>query len=394
MNSTTWRNTVDAYLNDNGDEAADALIESSRRGVTDVDIAYLADGLAHSGQVLQRNPRAIDIASTGGPGSLSTLLTPLALHSMGFVVPKLAVPGRPAGAIDSLAQIRGFTARLTFEELTRAIESGRIAHIMADGTFAPADMKLFRRRQDVGAVNVPPLVIASLLAKKVALGISVVGLDVRVFRGGNLGSDTESAREHAKRFNRVAKLLGLTGICFISPQEGVPQPLIGRSESLVALKRILDGAANSWLHDHATTCLLMALRTAAKLDAEHAKVPSLAVLRMSFQTNLQQQGASYDAFEDAARQAELSRRRVLTAPRSCFVEVDLQRLRNAIVESRSGGEFADDVGVELVHRPGSWCEAGAPVARIRCGADAAFDRLADAFAFNPLPTTASVVVED
>jgi len=394
MNTMMWRNVVDAYLRDKGNEAADTLIESSRRPVSDADIAYLAEGLAHSGEVLERTELSVDIASTGGPGSLSTLLTPLALHSMGFVVAKLAVPGRPAGAIDSLAQIAGFKSTLTFEDLKRALAKGGIAHILADGTFAPADIQLFQRRQTAGAVNLPPLVIASLLAKKIALGISIVGLDVRVFQGGNFGSDTQSAREHAKRFNRVATLLGLTSICFISPHDGLPQPFIGRSESLLALKSVLDGTAGPWLHEHATICLLMALRTVAKRGSNVAQVPPLNLLRRSLQTNLEQQGATYDAFEAAARTAESAQRKVLRAPTDCFVELDVQHLRAAIVSSRAAEEFADDIGVTVVRRSGSWCEAGAPVALIRCASAEAFDQVAGAFRFSSLPSTLTLDVQE
>ena len=48
-----------------------------------------------------------DVASTGGPGSLSTLLPPFVLSTLGCNVVKLGVPGRSAGAIDSLATLPG-----------------------------------------------------------------------------------------------------------------------------------------------------------------------------------------------------------------------------------------------------------------------------------------------
>jgi hypothetical protein len=60
--------------------------------------AELATALASSGEVY--DPHCLltaDVASTGGPSSLSTLLCPLFLRVGGLVVPKLGVPGRPAG---------------------------------------------------------------------------------------------------------------------------------------------------------------------------------------------------------------------------------------------------------------------------------------------------------
>ncbi len=58
-----------------------------------------------------------DVASTGGPSSLSTLLSPLFLRAGGAVVPKLGVPGRPAGGIDCLAQIPGYRTELSAQEV-------------------------------------------------------------------------------------------------------------------------------------------------------------------------------------------------------------------------------------------------------------------------------------
>jgi len=52
MNTMMWRNVVDAYLRDKGNEAADTLIESSRRPVSDADIAYLAFDTAILGKLI------------------------------------------------------------------------------------------------------------------------------------------------------------------------------------------------------------------------------------------------------------------------------------------------------------------------------------------------------
>ncbi len=64
--------------------------------------ADLARSVASSGaQISARASFSADVASTGGPTSLSTLICPLFLRAAGAVVPKLGVPGRPAGGIDS-----------------------------------------------------------------------------------------------------------------------------------------------------------------------------------------------------------------------------------------------------------------------------------------------------
>ena len=85
--------------------------------LTDSEIAHLANKLAASGILLKQLPdNGLDIASTGGPSSLSTLLTPLFLRHMNRSVPKLSVSGRPARGIDVLATIPGYRYRSNLVE--------------------------------------------------------------------------------------------------------------------------------------------------------------------------------------------------------------------------------------------------------------------------------------
>ena len=169
-----------------------AVIASARSGAWGGDeMRRLAVALAESGTrlVLPEGRTTADVASTGGPASLSTLLCPLYLRDLGFVVPKLGVPGRPAGGIDVLAQVPGYQVELDATEMFRVLDRCGYAHFLAGPEFAPLDAALFRYRQKAGAQNVTALAVASILAKKIACGLNLAGLDVRVaphgeFRGG------------------------------------------------------------------------------------------------------------------------------------------------------------------------------------------------------------------
>src|SRR5438309_6583735 len=95
--------------------AMDAVVSAFKASnVEDADIAYLATRLAKSGELLSKfdNQLVADVASTGGPSSLSTVLCPLYLARGGAIVPTLGVPGRPAGGTDILACVHGFTSSL------------------------------------------------------------------------------------------------------------------------------------------------------------------------------------------------------------------------------------------------------------------------------------------
>src|SRR3954466_8477297 len=103
-------------------------------------IASLAVRLADSGaRLAARNRMTADLASTGGPTSLSTILCPPMLAAAGWEVPKLGVSGRPAGGVDVLAGIEGYAVSLAAKEAESVLDTCRYVHIVAGSTFAPAD---------------------------------------------------------------------------------------------------------------------------------------------------------------------------------------------------------------------------------------------------------------
>jgi hypothetical protein len=218
-------NNMNPQLSNNGLAGHLGLLESFRRApstqsaaalirhfITIKDpepVADLASLLADSGVRLDFGDHAADVASTGGPSSLSTLLCPVFLAMNGYSVPKLGVQGRPAGGIDVMAQIPGFDINPSPAKVADIITGCRFAHFLANETYAPLDQWLFRYRQEFGVQSVRNLVVASILAKKLAVGVTTAGLEIRVFPGGNFGSDVSIAIENAQFFLKVAEHLNI-----------------------------------------------------------------------------------------------------------------------------------------------------------------------------------------
>jgi len=71
------------------------------------------------------------------------------------------------------------------------------------------------------------------------MGVTSAGLDVRVARYGNFG-DSEAA-DAAAMFARVARILGVEPVVFLTDASHAYQPGIGRGESLQALDAPLLG---------------------------------------------------------------------------------------------------------------------------------------------------------
>lgn len=241
--------------------AIDVIIDrAKKKGLSVQEIARLATVYASSGESVSFSKYSgsiADIASTGGPSSISTLLCPLYLTYLGATVSKLGVPGRPAGGIDVLAQIDGYKTQLSSQEIHAVFKMCGYAHFNA-GKFAPLDSAIFKYRKETDALNIPDLVIASLISKKLCVDVNNVGLDVRVSRFGNFGATWSEAKENSIKFCEVATFLGKNAKCFLTNGTYPYQPYIGRGEALLALHKVFYGDMEEALLGHDKLCFSMA----------------------------------------------------------------------------------------------------------------------------------------
>lgn len=356
-----------------GDEnAMRGLVRAARSdSLADEDVAELASGLAASGARMATDRKAGDLASTGGPSSLSTLLCPLRLRSRGVTVPKLGVPGRPAGGIDVLQTLPGFQAALEPRAAQAALERSGYIHLLADERWAPLDARLFEYRQREGAQTAPALVIASILAKKLAAGATGAGLEIRVAPHGNFGADADQSRRNARRYNAVGQLLDLRPVCVLTDATRPYQPYIGRGEALLALAEVLAGRARGWLADHQALCERMGDAVAAALGVDTAPPVRPDSLREAQDAMLAVQGATASSFDERVDEIRASPRTTFDADRAGVVDYDLGRLRDLLVARQRASlpcpvrPQPDPAGVILETPTGASVEVGDPVMSVR-----------------------------
>ena len=331
----------------------------------DEDIATLARLLAESGRTNAFRFGTCDVASTGGPSSLSTVLCPIILRASGHIVPKIGVEGRPAGAVDVLATIPGYRVALNQLEFEEILSTSGFCHAIAGRDLAPLDGKLFALRKEVGAVDVPALVIASLLSKKLAVGLEQVVLDVRVWEHGNFGRTRKEAHELALQYCRVAELLGIRAICVLTDATRPYQPYIGRGETLLAIDRALYGEPDMWLQRHVELCF----RIASLPMAETSIGTGRRNVRDVFEMHLVAQGTSLDAYHRRLARLAAHPRVTVRAKQSGYLGVDMNSIRTTLVDCQHKAEtkdyYPDPIGVRLLVEPGTYVESGTPIAIIR-----------------------------
>lgn len=375
------RSVIRQLATDASTESMGRLVDCIEHGnATDDELACLAETLANSGQTLAPTDSIVtaDIASTGGPSSLSTLLCPLYLRCLGYAVPALAVPGRPAGGVDVLAQIPGYKVDLTKEDAEIVLQACGYAHFVASRSFAPLDAALFAYRQQQHKVAIAELAITSLLAKKIAAGVRLVGLDVRVSRNGNFGTTVSVASQNADRFCRVARLLGRDAVCFLSDATAPYQPFIGRGEALVALWTVLTDRPDRLLQMHDRTCYAMANRLTYHDSGREVSRPTIQTMWAALRDNVKAQGATVDAIEECVTQVKASHTFEIVAQSEGFFHVDLNTIKSAIVSCQAtthsdNGPYSDPCGVILKSEHGDYVRHGDLLATVRCRSEFSSD---------------------
>lgn len=182
------------------------------RGMSDVETVALTQAMLHSGSVLDLSNVGgikVDKHSTGGVGDkISICLAPL-VAACGVPVPMVSGRGlgHTGGTLDKLEAISGFRTDMSTEDFARIV--GEIGTCMIGQTkdIAPADKRIYALRDVTATVECVPLIVASILSKKLAEGIDALVLDVKVGRGAFM-KDAKAARTLAEALVRVGKGAG------------------------------------------------------------------------------------------------------------------------------------------------------------------------------------------
>ncbi|MBI4721167.1 MAG: hypothetical protein HY770_08125 [Chitinivibrionia bacterium] len=233
---------------------------------------------------------------------------------------------------------------------------------------------MFKLRQAMGSQAIPTLVAASLLSKKLAVGVRYAGLDIRVAPHGNFGGDWQTASANGRLFVSAARMLGIEAAPILTNASFPYQPYLGRRESLVALDDIFRGEASPWLHAHSETCRMLAM---ACLPSDlRGKLASLSTgeLRRHFKNNVVAQGGSPDDFDEIVAETRRMHSSCIAASQDGFCSYPLGGLRDVLVQwqmmSRCEHKlFPDPVGIILLVPPGGWVAKGTPIATVRASSD-------------------------
>ncbi|MFY9820138.1 MAG: thymidine phosphorylase [Thermoanaerobaculia bacterium] len=174
-------------------------------------------------QLAREVPGLCDKHSTGGVGDkVSLILGPL-LASCGVPVAMLTGRslGHTGGTMDKLESIPGMSLDLDRARCLDLLGRCGLAIGGATAEIAPADRRLYALRDTTATVDSTPLIIASILAKKLATGAAAVVFDVKTGNGAFL-PELDRSVELARGLVETARALGTPASALVTDMS---QPL-------------------------------------------------------------------------------------------------------------------------------------------------------------------------
>ena len=366
-------------------QAAAFLMAVFLRGMTSAETAALTTAMAASGEQLDWSgllPYAVDKHSSGGLGDTTTLIVLPLVAACGVPVAKMSGRGlgHSGGTLDKLEAIAGFRCQLSLAEMRAQVQREGLVLAGQSADLAPADGKFYALRDVTATVNSIPLIVASIMSKKLAGGAQGIVLDVKLGSGA-FCADLAQARHLAQEMVAVGRTAGRDMIALLADMN---QPLgraVGNALEVAEACRTLCHNPPSRLREH---CLIVAaamlqLARGVAPDEARAELEERLADGSAFEKLLRMvaaQGGDTRQLEDMRRLPQARLQEDFPAPASGYLNaLDAATLGRACTLLGAGRERKEDtidlaVGMVMRAELGDALEKGAPLLTIHANDEA------------------------
>ncbi len=355
------------------------------QGMDDRETLDLTMAMLHSGEVLDLSPIAgikADKHSTGGVGDKTSLvLCPMAA-ACGLKIAKMSGRGlgHTGGTIDKLESIPGFTTALTEEQFYDSVNRHGIAIMGQTSDLVPADKKLYALRDVTGTVPSIPLIVSSIMSKKLASGADVIVLDVKC-GDGSFMKTPEQAEVLASGLTRIGRLAGRKCAAIITDMDQPLGSAVGNALEVREAIAVLSGQERG---DLLTLCLALGgcMLTEAGLASTREEAESMlletigsgrALAKLAEMVSAQGGDASVIYHPELLPSAPVQRE-LLSDRSGMIARIHAENVGLVSMKLGGGRTTKEDVidpsvGVVLHHKVGDHVDAGGTLATVHAPDD-------------------------
>ena len=369
----------------------------------------LTDAMKLSGECLKWDSCSLPTAdkhSTGGVGDkLSFLILPIAA-ACSLAVPSLAGRslGLTGGTIDKLESIPGCDATLSLERFKKTVLECGVSISAQTEEIAPADRKLYALRDVTGTVESIPLIVASILSKKLAEGAATLVFDVKCGSGAFMKTH-EDALRLAEALTGAAKVAGRRAAALVTRMDEPLGRTVGNALEVKEAYDILhsgDGAKD--VVGVSVELAAMMVQCAKGVTLDEARSECLEKLRdgsaeEKFLSMIRFQGGDMESFlagfDEGGIFGGAETQDVLSPVDGFVANVDARRIAMAAFELGTGrakpGDAVDlSAGIVLAAKSGDEVKKGDVIARLATSTRAdkfetARRYVLDAYSFSQTP---------
>jgi thymidine phosphorylase len=378
----------------------------------------LTESIRDSGQVmrwadLDLDGPVLDKHSTGGVGDLVSLVLGPWIAACGGHVPMVSGRGlgHTGGTLDKLESIPGYDVTPSDATFRKLVKEVGVAIIGQTGSLAPADKRLYAVRDVTATVESIPLIVASILGKKLACGLETLVMDVKVGSGAFMPT-AEASRELAEAIVAIGCGAGTTTSVLLTDMNQPLADCAGNALEIHEALRLLRGdgrytsneRGNGRYKETRLYQVTRALATEMLLQSDLASDAADAEMRLDraldsgealerFSRMVHGLGGPSDLAERAEHHLTAAPIAIdLDADHAGFISaIDTRALGLGVVELGGGRSNAGDaidhrVGLSHIASLGQRIEPGQPLLRIhaadRADAEAVTQRLRHAFSFS------------
>ena len=326
----------------------------------------------------------VDKHSTGGVGDKTSLVVTPIVASLGVKVAKMSGRGlgHTGGTIDKLEAIPGFKTDLPIDEFKKIVNEVGIAIVGQNADLAPADKLLYALRDVTATVDSLPLIVSSIMGKKLAADDDCIVLDVKT-GSGSFMKTLEDSKNLASWMVEIGKCAGKRVRALITDMDRPLGYAIGNSLEVIEAIETLKGKGPA---DLTELCIALAAHILCLAEkGDYATCESMAKKAIEDGSGLQMfadmvaaQGGNADwilhpeNFPKAAYSYEVKARE-----EGYIVGVDTESYGVASLLLGAGRNTKEDVidptaGIILCKKTGDFVKAGETLAILYSGKQTGF----------------------